>query len=253
MTDKEGKADSQPFHLILLAQDWTGYQNLCRLATDAHLDGYYYKPRIDREYLAQHSAGPHRPVGLPERRGREGARSRRLGAGPQGRRRVRRHPRQGPVLPGAPGPRHARAAPAQRAADPAGARGRAAARRHERPALRAPGPVRGARRAALRGDRQQPRHAQPHEVRHARVLREVGGPDGRAVPRPARGDPQHAPDRRDDRHRAAARPAADPALPGPRRPHRRDVAARGVPARASSAATGRSRRSSSSGSTTSSA
>ncbi len=57
MTDKEGKADSQPFHLVLLAQDWTGYQNLCRLATDAHLDGYYYKPRIDREHLARHSAG----------------------------------------------------------------------------------------------------------------------------------------------------------------------------------------------------
>ena len=53
MTDKEGKADSQPFHLILLAQDWQGYQNLCRLATDAHLDGYYYKPRIDRDHLAQ--------------------------------------------------------------------------------------------------------------------------------------------------------------------------------------------------------
>ncbi len=57
MSDKEGKADSQPFHLILLAQDWTGYQNLCRLATDAHLDGYYYKPRIDRDHLARHSAG----------------------------------------------------------------------------------------------------------------------------------------------------------------------------------------------------
>ncbi len=57
MTDKDGKADSQPFHLILLAQDWQGYQNLCRLATDAHLDGYYYKPRIDRDHLARHSAG----------------------------------------------------------------------------------------------------------------------------------------------------------------------------------------------------
>ena len=56
MTDREGKADSQPYHLILLAKDWTGYQNLCRIVTDAHLDGYY-KPRIDREYLAQHSAG----------------------------------------------------------------------------------------------------------------------------------------------------------------------------------------------------
>src|SRR5215210_4620663 len=57
MTDREGKADAQPFHLILLAQDWTGYLNLCRLVTDAHIDGYYYKPRIDREHLAKHSQG----------------------------------------------------------------------------------------------------------------------------------------------------------------------------------------------------
>ncbi len=35
----------------------TGYQNLCRLVTDAHIDGYYYKPRIDREHLARHSEG----------------------------------------------------------------------------------------------------------------------------------------------------------------------------------------------------
>jgi len=57
MTDREGKADAQPFHLILLAKDWTGYRNLCRIATDAHLDGYYYKPRIDRDYLAGHAEG----------------------------------------------------------------------------------------------------------------------------------------------------------------------------------------------------
>jgi DNA polymerase-3 subunit alpha len=57
MRDKEGKADSQPFHLVLLAENWEGYQNLCRLITDAHLDGYYYKPRIDREHLARHSKG----------------------------------------------------------------------------------------------------------------------------------------------------------------------------------------------------
>src|SRR6185437_9640473 len=57
MTDKEGKADAQPFHLILLASDAVGYRNLCRLVTDAHVDGYYYKPRIDREHLARHSAG----------------------------------------------------------------------------------------------------------------------------------------------------------------------------------------------------
>src|SRR4029078_4222504 len=57
MTSKEGKADSQPFHLILLARDYAGYQNLCRLVTDAHVDGYYYKPRIDREHLARYSKG----------------------------------------------------------------------------------------------------------------------------------------------------------------------------------------------------
>ncbi|HEY3523041.1 MAG TPA: DNA polymerase III subunit alpha [Candidatus Limnocylindrales bacterium] len=57
MRDKEGKADAQPFHLILLARDWTGYQNLCRLVTDAHVEGYYYKPRIDREHLAAHATG----------------------------------------------------------------------------------------------------------------------------------------------------------------------------------------------------
>ncbi len=57
MADREGKSDAQPFHLILLARDWTGYRNLCRIATDAHLDGYYYKPRVDRDYLARHSEG----------------------------------------------------------------------------------------------------------------------------------------------------------------------------------------------------
>jgi DNA polymerase-3 subunit alpha len=57
MTEKEGKADAQPFHLVLLAKDDVGYRNLCRLITDAHVDGYYYKPRIDREHLARYSEG----------------------------------------------------------------------------------------------------------------------------------------------------------------------------------------------------
>jgi DNA polymerase-3 subunit alpha len=57
MRDKEGKADAQPYHLVLLAQTWEGYQNLCRLITDAHLEGYYYKPRIDHEILARYSKG----------------------------------------------------------------------------------------------------------------------------------------------------------------------------------------------------
>jgi len=44
-------------HLVLLAKDETGYKNLTKLVTDAHLEGYYYKPRIDKELLAQHKEG----------------------------------------------------------------------------------------------------------------------------------------------------------------------------------------------------
>jgi DNA polymerase-3 subunit alpha len=44
-------------HLGLLAKDETGYKNLIKLTTAAHLDGYYYKPRIDKEILAKHGEG----------------------------------------------------------------------------------------------------------------------------------------------------------------------------------------------------
>jgi DNA polymerase-3 subunit alpha len=44
-------------HLVLLAKDETGYKNLIQLATLAHLEGYYYKPRIDKELLARHKEG----------------------------------------------------------------------------------------------------------------------------------------------------------------------------------------------------
>jgi DNA polymerase-3 subunit alpha len=45
------------FHLILLAKDLEGYHNLARLTSKAYLEGFYYKPRIDKELLAQHSKG----------------------------------------------------------------------------------------------------------------------------------------------------------------------------------------------------
>ncbi len=44
-------------HLVLLAKDETGYQNLIKLTTAAHLEGFYYKPRIDKEILAQYKEG----------------------------------------------------------------------------------------------------------------------------------------------------------------------------------------------------
>jgi len=44
-------------HLILLAENQEGYRNLCKLASVAQLEGFYYKPRIDRQILREHSKG----------------------------------------------------------------------------------------------------------------------------------------------------------------------------------------------------
>ena len=44
-------------HLILLARDQTGYKNLLKLVSAAHLEGFYYKPRIDKELLSQYREG----------------------------------------------------------------------------------------------------------------------------------------------------------------------------------------------------
>ena len=44
-------------HLVLLVKDEIGYKNLIKLVTSAHLEGFYYKPRIDKEILATHKEG----------------------------------------------------------------------------------------------------------------------------------------------------------------------------------------------------
>jgi DNA polymerase-3 subunit alpha len=45
------------YHLILLAKNQTGYRNLIQLTTKAHLEGFYYKPRVDKELLKEHHEG----------------------------------------------------------------------------------------------------------------------------------------------------------------------------------------------------
>jgi DNA polymerase III subunit alpha len=54
---REGRVDRDPSHLTLLAADHEGYVNLMRLCTVGQMEGMYYKPRIDKEILAQHSKG----------------------------------------------------------------------------------------------------------------------------------------------------------------------------------------------------
>ena len=55
--DRDGQRDRKANHLVLLAQNDAGYHNLVRLATIAQLEGFYYKPRIDKESLAEHADG----------------------------------------------------------------------------------------------------------------------------------------------------------------------------------------------------
>ncbi|CAN5467799.1 DNA polymerase III subunit alpha [soil metagenome] len=54
---KSGAADREYAHLTLLAQNEEGYRNLVKLVSIAHLDGFYYKPRVDKELLQQYSRG----------------------------------------------------------------------------------------------------------------------------------------------------------------------------------------------------
>ncbi|MCL2651582.1 MAG: DNA polymerase III subunit alpha, partial [Candidatus Azobacteroides sp.] len=55
--DKTDKEDGRGWHLILLAKNKKGYQNLCKLVSTSWIDGYYYQPRIDKDVLKEYSEG----------------------------------------------------------------------------------------------------------------------------------------------------------------------------------------------------
>src|SRR5512142_1982744 len=57
MQDRDAKLDRNAYHLLLLAENDTGYRNLLKIASAAQLDGFYYFPRIDHDFLAAHSEG----------------------------------------------------------------------------------------------------------------------------------------------------------------------------------------------------
>ena len=57
MTDKRPNIDDKRYHLILLVKNESGYKNLVKLITKAHLEGFYYKPRVDEELLSRHAEG----------------------------------------------------------------------------------------------------------------------------------------------------------------------------------------------------
>ena len=57
MNERDARLDKYSSHLLLLAENQAGYQNLLKIASAAQVDGFYYHPRIDHEFLADHAEG----------------------------------------------------------------------------------------------------------------------------------------------------------------------------------------------------
>ena len=57
MTDRDPHLDRSPYHMLLLAKNMIGYRNLLKIASAAQLEGFYYRPRIDKEFMAAHAEG----------------------------------------------------------------------------------------------------------------------------------------------------------------------------------------------------
>ena len=59
--------NKSPYHMTVLSHNERGYDNLVKLVSKANLEGFYYKPRIDREILEQHSGRADSAIWLPQR------------------------------------------------------------------------------------------------------------------------------------------------------------------------------------------
>ena len=55
MTDRRGRIDDRPHRLVLLVQNAVGYRNLLRIVSTGFLEGFYYKPRVDKPFLDRKS------------------------------------------------------------------------------------------------------------------------------------------------------------------------------------------------------
>ncbi|MDF2677663.1 MAG: dnaE [Bacillota bacterium] len=57
MFDKDPQKDKNQYHLVLLAENYEGYKNLLKICSAGFVDGFYYKPRVDYDFLRKHSKG----------------------------------------------------------------------------------------------------------------------------------------------------------------------------------------------------
>ena len=202
---KSGNPGETANHLVLLAENAEGYHNLIKLVSAGYTDGFYYKPRIDKALLAQHSKGL---IGLSScLKGEvaEGLSRQQEKRGARGRRRVSRHPRPEQLLPRDAVARHR--GPARRQQRAAGHRARpeAAAGVHQRRALSARRRRASARRAAVHRDRQGVQRSQAAALRREAVLPEDARGDGRGVQGLSGRAGEHRAHRRALRRRPSAR------------------------------------------------
>ena len=100
------RSDSDRYnHLVLLCETQEGYKNLINLVSTGYLEGFYYKPRIDKDLLARHSKGLIAMSACLRGRHQRDAAGGPLRRRPAARERIRGSVRQGEFFPGAAGPR----------------------------------------------------------------------------------------------------------------------------------------------------
>ena len=217
-------------HLILLAETQEGYRNLCRLATAAQLEGFYYRPRIDREILAANAAGL---IALSACL--HGEIPRRITAGrmdlaDQAARDLPGDLRRGPVLPRDPEQRGGRAGAGERGADRDGPASVHPGRGEQRLPLPLGRGRSRPRRPALHPDRENGARLRADEIPHRPALLQAARRDGGVLQGRARGRIPHRGDRRPLQPRVRFQDLSLPALRHARVPlGRRALRGEGAP------------------------
>ena len=213
---KGGPISETANHLILLAETNEGFHNLVKLTSSAYTEGFYYKPRIDKELLARHSKGL---IGLSSCLKGEmpsALRADQFDERREGGRDLPGHPRRGQFLPGAAVPGHRGAAGRQQRPAAAVARSRHAAGLHERRALPAARRLPPARHPALHRHRQDGERRRADAVPRRPVLPEDARGDGGGLRPRAGGAAQHGGDRRALQRRPLGHGPVPAELPGAR-------------------------------------
>ena len=159
------------YHLILLAMNQEGYRNLCRLVTLGYKEGFYYKPRIDKELLRELNGGLIALSGCLASEVNQAIAARQHRPRPRRPGGVPRHLR-GPLLHRDPGQSPAEQEKANVELIRLAQRARPAAGRHQRLPLPRAGGRRGARGAALHPDRQDLQRREALALRNRPALRQ---------------------------------------------------------------------------------